>query len=98
MGGIVHFLLKIRRIEWFTAHPAPDQIHRDHIIPLADQKMLKFDGILRANPPALPAAGAFGHVVPKRTLIVLILIAQSRGRTIFHTRQTTIAIFVYTKV
>jgi hypothetical protein len=60
--------------------------------------MLKLDGTLRANPPALTAPGAFGHVVPERALIVLILMAQSRGRTILHTGQTTVAVIVYAKV
>jgi hypothetical protein len=60
--------------------------------------MLKLDGVLGTDPPALTAAGAFGHVVPKRPLFRLIAIVQSRSRTIFHTGQTTIAVFVYTKV
>jgi hypothetical protein len=37
--------------------------------------MLKLNGLLRTDPPALAAAGAFGHIVLERSSIVLILIA-----------------------
>jgi hypothetical protein len=37
--------------------------------------MLKLNGILRAYPPALTAAGAFGHIVLQRSSIVPIAIA-----------------------
>jgi hypothetical protein len=37
--------------------------------------MLKLNGLLWAYPPALTAAGAFGHIVQERSPIFLILIA-----------------------
>jgi hypothetical protein len=36
--------------------------------------MLKLNGLLRADPPALTAPRAFGHIVFERSLIVLICI------------------------
>ncbi len=72
--GPEHFLLIVRRIERLAAYLAPNNIHRNHIIPLPDQQMLKLDGFLRTDPPALTTAGAFGHIVPQRSPIVLIII------------------------
>jgi hypothetical protein len=69
-----HFLLIVRRIKRFAAYLAPNQIQRDHIIPLPDQKMLKLDGFLRTDSPALTASGAFGHIVLERSSIVPIVI------------------------
>jgi hypothetical protein len=37
--------------------------------------MLKLNRLLRTDPPALTATGAFGHIVLKRALIVPIVIA-----------------------
>jgi hypothetical protein len=59
--------------------------------------MLKFDGILRANSPALTASGAFGHIVFERSSIVLIITTQCRSRTIFHAGQTPVTVLIYTK-
>jgi hypothetical protein len=70
-----HFLLVGRRIKRFAAYPAPNQIQRDHIIPLPDQKMLKLDGTFRTDAPALTASGAFGHIVLERSPIVPIAIS-----------------------
>jgi hypothetical protein len=70
-----HFLLIDRRIKRLAAHLASDQIHGNHIIPLPDQKVLKLNGLMRTNSPALTASGAFGHIVPKRSPIFLIVIA-----------------------
>jgi hypothetical protein len=36
--------------------------------------MLKLDGFLRTDSPALTASGALGHVVLERSAIVLIVI------------------------
>ena len=60
--------------------------------------MLKLNGLLWADPPALTAAGAFGHIVLKRSFAVLIVEIQGRGRTIFHTGQAAVAFIVYTKI
>jgi hypothetical protein len=60
--------------------------------------MLKLNGFLGTNPPALAAAGTLGHVVPERSLIVTILIAQGRGRAILHTGQTTITFIIHSKI
>jgi hypothetical protein len=63
-----------RRIKRFTAYLAANQIHCDHIIPLPDQEMLKLDGFLGTDSPALAASGAFGHIVLQRSSIVPIVI------------------------
>jgi hypothetical protein len=75
-----------------------NQIQRDHIIPLPEQKMLKFDGLLGTYSPALATAGAFGHIMPECSPAVLIIKTQGRSRTIFDTRQANITLTVYTKV
>jgi hypothetical protein len=80
-----HFLLVSLRIKRFAADLAPDNIHCDHIIPLPDQEMLKLNGLLRADPPALTAPGAFGHIVLERSPIIPVFIVQGRSRTIFNT-------------
>jgi hypothetical protein len=86
------------RIKRLPAHLAKNQIQRDHIIPLPDQKMLKFDGLLGAYPPALTAPGAFGHIVLKCSFAVLIAEIQGRSRTIFHTGQTNVTVLIYSKI
>jgi hypothetical protein len=60
--------------------------------------MLKFDGILGANPPALTAASAFGHIVFKGSSVILVRKIQCRCRTIFHTGQTPVAFIIYNEV
>jgi hypothetical protein len=60
--------------------------------------MLKLDGFLRTDSPALTASGALGHIVAERSPIVPIGITQGRGRTIFHTGQTPVTVLVYPKV
>jgi len=60
--------------------------------------VLKLDGRLRANPPALTASGAFGHIVFKGPSVILVSKIQRRSRTIFHTGQTPVAFFVYAKI
>jgi hypothetical protein len=91
-------LLKSRRIKHFTAYPAIDQSKRNNLIPLADQQMLKLDGILGANPPALTATCAFGHIVFERPPAVLIDKIQGRSRAVFTARQTPITVIVNPKV
>jgi len=75
-----------------------NQIQRNHLIPLPRQKVLKLDGLLRADPPALTAAGAFGHIVFKGAPALPIIKIQRCCRTIFHAGQTPVAVFVYSKV
>ena len=60
--------------------------------------MLKFDGLLGTDPPALTAAGALGHIVLERSPAVLIVKIQGRSRAIFDTGQATVAFIVYAKV
>jgi hypothetical protein len=67
-----HFLLISLRIKRFAAHLAPNQVQREHIIPQPDQKMLKLNGFLRTDSPALTAAGTFGHVMTECSPIALI--------------------------
>jgi hypothetical protein len=65
---------------------------------LPGQQVLKLDGVLRADPPALSAAGAFRHTVFKGPLILVIYKIQGRGGTIFHTGQTTVTIIINSKI
>jgi len=60
--------------------------------------MLKLDGFLRANPPALTATGAFGHIVFKGSSVILINKIQCRRWTIFHAGQAAVAVIIYTKI
>ena len=60
--------------------------------------MLKLDSLLWADPPALSAAGALGHIVTECSPIVPIGITQGRSRTIFHTGQAPVAFLVDAKV
>ena len=53
-----HCLLERKRVERFATNPAANEIKSDDIIPIAFQKMLKLDGLLRTDAPALTAAGA----------------------------------------
>jgi hypothetical protein len=69
-----HFLLIEHRVKGFATYPAPNQIQCYHIIPLSDQKVLKLDGFLRTDSPALTAASAFGHIVLQGSSIVPIAI------------------------
>jgi len=55
---------KVGRIQNFTANTAMNQIERDDIIPGAFQEVLKINGFLGTNAPALSAAGAQRNVVP----------------------------------
>ena len=101
LGGIqcaFHFLTKGRRIKRLTAYPTVNKIKANHFIPLADQKVLKLDGRLRADAPALTASGAFGHIVVECPPRVVIIKTQCRGRTIFHTGQTAVAVFINFKI
>ena len=75
-----------------------NQVKRNHFIPLTHQKMLELDGILGADPPALTATGAFGHIVFERPLTVVILKTQCRCRAIFNASQTPIAVIINPKV
>jgi hypothetical protein len=60
--------------------------------------MLKLDGTLRTDSPALAASGALGHIVFERSPAALISNTQCRSRTILYTGQTPVAVFVYAKV
>jgi hypothetical protein len=74
------------------------EIKGDHIIPLPGQKVLKLDGTLRTDSPALAASGASGHIMFERSPAVLISNTQCRSRTILHAGQTPVAFSVYAKV
>jgi hypothetical protein len=60
--------------------------------------MLKLDGILGANPPALTATCAFGHIVFEGSPAVLIDNIQGRSRAIFAARQTPVTVVINPKV
>jgi hypothetical protein len=60
--------------------------------------MLKLDGSLRADAPALTASSAFGHIVVECPSVVLIIKTQGRSRTIFHAGQTSVAVLIYSKI
>jgi hypothetical protein len=60
--------------------------------------MLKLDGSLRADAPALTATGAFGHIVVECPSVVVIIKTQCRRRTIFHAGQTSVAVLIYAKI
>ena len=60
--------------------------------------MLKLDGFLRTDAPALTASGAFGHIVLECAPIILVVKTQGRSRTVFHTCQTSVAVLIYSKV
>jgi hypothetical protein len=60
--------------------------------------MLKFDGLLRANTPALTAAGTQAHVVPQFSAVAPVFIVQSRSRTVLDTREAAVAAIVHSKI
>jgi len=60
--------------------------------------MLKLDGTLRTDSPALAAPGALGHIVFECSPALLISNTQGRSRTILHAGQTPVAFLVYAKV
>jgi hypothetical protein len=66
-------LTEIDRIKRFIAYLAAHEVQCYNRIPLIFQKKLKFNRLLRANPPAVAAPGTAGHIVKKHTLIVDIL-------------------------
>ncbi len=91
-------LFKRHRVERFAANSAAHEIQGDDLIPGAFQQMLKFDGLLRANAPALTAAGAQTHVVPQRPTVVPVCVVQSRSRAVLNTRKAAVAAIVHLKI
>ena len=69
-------LAVILSIEGLVAYPAANKVQADNIIPLISQEVLKRDGILGADPPALTAPGAQGHVMEELPLRARILVTQ----------------------
>jgi hypothetical protein len=92
-----HRLFEGHRVERFTANAAANEIQGDDLVPGAFEKMLKFDGLLRADTPALTAAGTQAHVVLQCSAVVLVFIVQSRSRAVLDTRQATVAAIVHLK-
>jgi hypothetical protein len=70
------------RINRFATHAAVFQIERDNLVPTVLEHVLKFDGILRAHAPAIPAAGTSCHVVSQMSLLTVILNIDGIGGTI----------------
>ena len=69
-------LAVILSIEGLVAYPAANKVQADNIIPFICQEVLKRDGILGADPPALTAPGAQGHIVQQLPLGPLVLVTQ----------------------
>ena len=93
-----HFLAVCRRIKRFPAHTTANQIKRNHLVPLPDQKVLKLNGFLRTDSPALSASGAFSHIMFKRPATVAISKTQCRCRAVFHAGQTPVTVLVNYKI
>jgi hypothetical protein len=93
-----HRLFEGRRVERFAANATAHEIQGDDLVPGAFQKMLKFDGLLRADTPALTAAGTQAHVVPQFSVVVPVLIVQSRSRTVLNTSEAAVAAIVHSKI
>jgi hypothetical protein len=92
-----HRLFEGHRVERFAANTAVHEIQGDDLVPGTFQKMLEFDGLLRADTPALTAAGTQAHVVPQCSVVVPVFMVQSRSRAVLDTRQATVAAIVYLK-
>jgi hypothetical protein len=92
-----HRLFEGNRVERFAANITAQKIQGDDLVPSAFQKMLKFDGLLRAHAPALPAAGTQAHVVPQCSAVVLVFVVQSRSRAVLNTREAAVAAIVHLK-
>jgi hypothetical protein len=92
-----HRLFERHRVERFAANITAQKIQGDDLVPGAFQKMLKFDGLLRADTPALPATGTQAHVVPQCSSVVLVFVVQSRSRAVLNTREAAVAAIVHLK-
>ena len=93
-----HRLLEGHRIERFAANTATHEIQIDDLVPGTFQKMLKFDGLLRADSPALTTAGTQAHVVPQCPTVAKVFIVQSRSRAVLDTRQAAVAAIVHSEI
>jgi hypothetical protein len=60
--------------------------------------MLKLDGVLRANTPAISAPGAPAHIVQQRSFVGRVLNVDGIGRTILQASQAAIALFIYLEI
>ena len=69
-------LAVILSIERLVAYPAVNKVQADNIVPFICQEVLKRNGILGADPPALTAPGAQGHVMEELPLRPLVLVTQ----------------------
>jgi len=92
-----HRLFEGHRVERFTANTAAHEIQIDDLVPGTFQKMLKFDGLLRADSPALTTAGTQAHIVPQCSAVIPVFIVQSRSRAVLNTREAAVAAIVHLK-
>ena len=90
-------ITEILGIKRFTAYVTTDQIHRDHVVPLAFKDVLEFHRILRADPPAIAAPGTPGHVVHKFSLFPDVSITERRRRTVLYAGKTPVTSMIYFK-
>lgn len=60
--------------------------------------MLKFDGALRTDAPAVSTTGATGHIVQEHPLCPSVFIIQCARRTVLHTSQTSVTLVIDLKV
>jgi hypothetical protein len=95
LAAFRHRLFEGLREERFAANITAQKIQGDDLVPGAFQKMLKFDGLLRADTPALSAAGAQAHVVPQCSAVIPVFIVQGRSRAVLYTSEAAIAAIVH---
>jgi hypothetical protein len=98
LAAFRHRLFEGHRVERFAANAAAHEIQGDDLVPGTFQKVLKFDGLLRADTPALTAAGAQAHVVPQCSAVVPVFIVQSRSRAVLNTSEAAVAAIVHLKI
>jgi hypothetical protein len=75
-----------------------DKVHMDNLIPLTVQQMLKFNGLLGTNPPAIATSGTERHIVQKFSLVFLVLVGQSARRAVLNTGKASVALIIHLKM
>lgn len=98
LAAFRHRLFEGHRVERFAANTAAHEVQGDDLVPGAFQKMLKFDGLLRADTPALTAAGTQTHVVTQRSAVVPVFAAQGRSRAVLNTGKAAVTAIVHLKI